>query len=319
MQSVQSSHPCILTGSRDVVVVSEKDRYGKGLRNVLCRESGLVFVDPRPSHRDVEKFYTESYRKEYKGTEVPDRQHVYRAGKVALGRMELLRKYLEPGARVLDVGAGGGEMLYLLMKRGFEAYGIEPNVGYAGHAIAEYGAQIQVGVSGDSVFPPGTFDAVCLFHILEHLENPVEEIRMLMALLKPGGLFFVRVPNVEFNHCYPNTKWHVGHLYNFNDVTLTATFLQAGMSPLAVNTPTDGGTLFGVFQNADPPAKPVSLEGNFGRVLRKLNAHTVPRYFLTPHPYFRAFRKFARNLGERCAVRGRAGCRGLLDAMYDLN
>ena len=316
MVTIQTSHPCILTDSREAVVVSEKDRYGKPLRNVICRESGLVFVDPRPSHREVEKFYTESYRKQYKGTEVPDARHVYRAGKVALRRMALLGKYLEPGSRVLDVGSGGGEMLYLLRNRGYEAYGIEPNVGYAEHAIAEYGAQIQVGFSGDAAFAPGYFDAICLFHILEHLENPLEEIRSLMALLKPGGMFFVRVPNVEFNHCYPSTKWHVGHLYNFNVVTLTATFDKVGLTPLAVNAPTDGGTLFGVFQKGDAPAKPVGLDGNFEKVLGKLRAHTVPRYLSSLHPYIRVFRKVARNLGESLAIRKASGSRQLLDGLY---
>ncbi|SVE37464.1 uncharacterized protein METZ01_LOCUS490318, partial [marine metagenome] len=82
-----------------------------------------------------------------------------------------MESYLQKGMKILDVGAGGGEMLYLLGKKGCEASGIEPNNGYANYATEQYGVDIQVGFAEDADFNPNTFDAILLFHVLEHMEE----------------------------------------------------------------------------------------------------------------------------------------------------
>lgn len=43
----------------------------------------------------------------------------------------------------------------------------------------------------------GQYDVVCLFHYLEHATDPAEEIRAAHAVLAPGGLIFIEVPNPE--------------------------------------------------------------------------------------------------------------------------
>ena len=54
--SVNTNRACPLSNSHSAYVVSDKDRHGKNLRNVISKESGLIFVDPIP-FENTEEFY----------------------------------------------------------------------------------------------------------------------------------------------------------------------------------------------------------------------------------------------------------------------
>ena len=112
MSHVQSHIPCAVCGSHEVDVVAEADRDGRPLRNVLCRECGLVWVDPRPSDEELAKFYAEDYRASYKGAAEPKKKHCYREMLRANLRVARLREFYKPGDHLLDVGAGAGFFAY---------------------------------------------------------------------------------------------------------------------------------------------------------------------------------------------------------------
>ena len=69
-EKIHASRSCPISGSNDVIIVSSKDRHGESLRNVLCKESGLIYVDPVP-FENTEEFYQTEYRKSYKGVHEP--------------------------------------------------------------------------------------------------------------------------------------------------------------------------------------------------------------------------------------------------------
>lgn len=292
------------------------DRHGDSLRTVISKESGLVFTDPRPAHDEVKEFYSELYRQEYKGTVVPKKKHVYRAGRVALDRWQNISSYIQSGDKVLDAGAGGGELVYLLGKKNCQVSGIEPNRGYANHAIEQYDVDIKVGFFEDANFEEESFDIVLLFHVLEHLENPVEEIMRLKKFLKPQGTFVIEVPNVTYTRGYPTAKWHIGHLYNFNKITLGAAAHKAGMEILDLRELGDGGNLFGAFSNSKP-SETLDLSGNYKLVAEKLQAHTIASHLLSPNPYVRPIKRLFRSIGEKLAIRGAQNSRELLDQLYE--
>jgi MPBQ/MSBQ methyltransferase len=112
--------------------------------------------------------------------------------------------HLPPGARVLDLGSGFGSYVIRARDAGLDAVGIEIapfEVGFAqrrsrrlrpgddAEAVYRQGDATQAG------FAPGSFDAVTLWNVLEHIEDAGALLRSVDRLLRPGGQVFMICPN----------------------------------------------------------------------------------------------------------------------------
>lgn len=175
-----------------------------------------------PTADELHQFYAHSYRTEYKGVKVPKPKHVLRAGKAALNRINFLSgKISTPVASVLDIGAGGGEFLYMIKKLSFAstARGIEPNIGYCHYAKSELDVTIDC-AELDSV--SGSYHMITMFHVLEHLINPRNVFQKLHDLLEPEGLVFIEVPWHESYSQSPSNIYFKAHTLYFSIATLTA-------------------------------------------------------------------------------------------------
>ncbi len=102
-----------------------------------------------------------------------------------------------PRGSVLDIGCGRGITLSLLAARGWKTAGVEVSETAAAQARAILGSSIHVGDFLRAPFAAGSFDAVVLWHVLEHLDDPLAVIRRCYEVLRPDGLLVVAVPNFE--------------------------------------------------------------------------------------------------------------------------
>ena len=316
---VTSDLPCCLTGSHDAMVVSNKDRHGQPLRTVICKDSGLVFTDPRLSQDEIKKFYSEDYRKNYKGIITPKPKHILRAGRLAQERLDEIGEFLKPEDSILDVGSGGGEFVYTCKSNGYDAHGIEPNKGYANFSKDAYGIDVDCNFYDEVKFKKESFDCITMFHVLEHLEDPVGSIELLASYLKPNGNFVVEVPNVDYTETAPNQKWHIGHLYNFNLQTLQAAGLKAGLEPIRSYYAGYGSSLFTVFSKT---TKPLSctveeiLDGSFESTRNILRRHTTLSHYLNFHiPIRRCVSRVYRTINEKISVRKMLNPKDILDSL----
>jgi 2-polyprenyl-3-methyl-5-hydroxy-6-metoxy-1,4-benzoquinol methylase len=243
---VNASRGCPISGSTDAVLVSSKDRHGKPLRNIMCQQSGLIYVDPVP-FENTEEFYKSEYRKSYKGVHQPKPKHIYRAGKIALERYSRLSTLLPTSANCLDAGSSSGEFVYLLKSRSHNAQGVEANIPYAEYSQSQL--KIQVSISPFSEFKTEEkFDLITMFHVLEHLEHPIRDLSHLGNILKPGGYFVIEVPNILYPDMAFSHKWHPGHLFSFSAQTLSMLMQKVGFKTISCAPLGDGGNLWGVFQ-----------------------------------------------------------------------
>jgi SAM-dependent methyltransferase len=105
----------------------------------------------------------------------------------------LERAGLDPGARVLDVGAGPGRLVSALNDAGFTARGIEPS--RRSSALAH---QAGIPVERRDLFEhaESNLDAAVMWHVLEHLDDPPTALVTVRGWLRPGGLLLVGVPNL---------------------------------------------------------------------------------------------------------------------------
>ncbi|CAM3811140.1 class I SAM-dependent methyltransferase [Parendozoicomonas haliclonae] len=212
--------PCQFCHHPAFTPVSSKDaKTGQPLPVGMCDGCGLVQVINMPSEEELNSYYREDYRQDYKGVITPRAEHVFRAGNIALERLDLLSRADLWSGRLLDVGAGGGEFTYLASRMGYTATGVEPNKGYSGYAKETYGCDIRTGYLQDI---KGRYDIITLFHVLEHLRDPVAAFAHLHSLLNPQGHLLVEVPWIETKDASPNNIFFRAHLYYFSIETLKA-------------------------------------------------------------------------------------------------
>ena len=111
-------------------------------------------------------------------------------------RKATLTQYKQSGA-LLDLGCSSGAFLEFLKGDSWKLYGIEMSADCARRAEARTGAHVFVGDIPDAPFPPESFDVITCFDVLEHLYEPRRVMARVGEWLKPGGIFYVQVPNVD--------------------------------------------------------------------------------------------------------------------------
>jgi 2-polyprenyl-3-methyl-5-hydroxy-6-metoxy-1,4-benzoquinol methylase len=110
-------------------------------------------------------------------------------------RLAMLRPLVPPPARLLDVGAGRGRFVLAAQAAGYDASGIEPSL-RGTQAAAAAGAPVRRVTLQDAAVEPGSLDAVTLWHVLEHLDDPGAALERIAGWLAPGGALLVGVPNL---------------------------------------------------------------------------------------------------------------------------
>jgi len=310
---ILSERPCPLTGGREAVVIADRDRHGQPLRNVQSEASGILYVDPLPVE-DLARFYRDEYRVSYKQSFVPKAKHIYRAGGVALERHGHSREAAKPGMRTLDIGAGGGEWVYLMQRLGCQAFGIEPNLGYGSFAKDQYGVEVFLGMYQEASFEPGSFDLLSLFQVLEHLADPVEDLRNLSRFLKPGGLFLIEVPDILFPGMRFDHKWHEGHLFGFDALTLEAVAAKAGLRKRFLTVLP--GNLFGVFEKSGEEILLGPDLSGHAEVARTALEQGRDRYWTLPETYTKVPRRLVKRIAEKWISSREKSPRAILDRVY---
>jgi SAM-dependent methyltransferase len=319
---MSDSLACPLCRGRLRQTVSERDRDGQPLRNVLCGLCGLVHADPMPAQTDLDTWYQHAYRTDYKGVVTPRSHHVLRAGRVALERLNRIRVLLADRPRTLDVGSGGGETLYLLIHgAGVPAEGLEPNQGYATHARERLGLPVRQGLIAREAHAPGSCQLITLYHVLEHLAHPREVMTVLHDWLVPGGHLVIEVPNVEATCQSPSHSFHRAHVTTWGIPTLSRLGIDCGLSVVSTWTSADGGNIEVVFRRdehaAPPPAVTLDeITRHYpARVARVLAGHTPMRHWASGRPLIRLASRLGRQMEERLRVRQEPDPRAILDAL----
>ncbi len=216
---------CCLCGSGASLPLASHDRRLKRLTSVVCAGCGLVRTDPMPTEAELAAYYRWNYRADYQFVAGrPPRRHLQRTRAEAVRRADLLA--LPPGARVLDFGSGSGEFLAEGQRRGWTMLGVEPGESYAAHAR---GLGVRVLPALDQA--QGPFDAVTAHHVLEHLRDPLAALRALAALLAPGGVAYLSVPDMGPAPKPAFERLHFAHVHGFVPATLDLLAARAGLVP----------------------------------------------------------------------------------------
>ncbi|MFM2264833.1 MAG: Ubiquinone biosynthesis O-methyltransferase [Bacteroidota bacterium] len=150
-------------------------------------------------------------------------------------KVQLLEKYQPNKGNLLDMGCGTGDFLQVAQQAGWQVQGIEPNE-KAQKIAASKGATL---ISGTPAAADQTFDAITLWHVLEHLPNLELQIKELKRILKPTGTLLIAVPNYKsFDAGYYKQFWAAydvpRHLWHFSKTSIDRLVEQEGMKVVSV-------------------------------------------------------------------------------------
>lgn len=110
-------------------------------------------------------------------------------------RAKRILRSAPPHSRVCDVGCERGELLAVLKQAGWTVKGTQLSKPAAEFAQRRFGIDVHVGELQDAPFAHEVFDVMLLIHVLEHLPAPEAYVAQIRSMMRPGGVFWVEVPN----------------------------------------------------------------------------------------------------------------------------
>jgi SAM-dependent methyltransferase len=186
-----------------------------------CPACGLGRTSPEPE--DLGAYYGPAYY---------GNRHGFTAKYCARRRARLLERAAGTAGRELfDIGCGDGLFLQEAGAGGWRVHGSE--IGGAVELSRRTGIDVRESITDASGLPP--FDAITMWHTLEHFRDPLTTLGEARARLAPGGTLIVAVPDAAgLQASMFGSKWfHLDvprHLHHFNRESLSAVLGKAGFA-----------------------------------------------------------------------------------------
>ena len=201
-----------------------------------CGSCTARFTQNVPGKNEIEKYYkSEDYisHSDTKKGFINSLYHSVRK-RTLQGKRKIIEKFTKLSTgKILDIGAGTGAFLHTMDKDCWEVTGIEPDETARENAKKLYGLGLLPPQQLLNL-QPQSFDAITMWHVLEHVHELHEYMDQLKKLLKPTGCLFIAVPNYtsydekvykEFWAAYDVPR----HLYHFSPASVTQLLLLHGL------------------------------------------------------------------------------------------
>ncbi|MHB2020249.1 MAG: class I SAM-dependent methyltransferase [Candidatus Xenobia bacterium] len=156
--------------------------------------------------------------------------------------LDLLRRYVKQG-KMLDIGTGQGMFSYLAREAGFEVSATEVCPSDITYHRSQ-GLNVFDGYLEDAHFETASFDAVTMWHTLEHVFNPISTLSEVARILKPGGYLVGALPNwrglgtqlrLSLRHpLFDPATDHELHFFHYSPKALRFAFGCVGLEPISV-------------------------------------------------------------------------------------
>ncbi len=215
-----------------------KDLYWK-----ICKDCSLIYRSPVLDNNEIDKLY-ENYDKNVVDQINPD-EHFKKITSLPNSLSENWTKSkwieeclvgnnkLETNADVLDVGCGGGTLLYSLQQiyTDIKMHGVELNKVYASIAKKNLKINLKQEKYKNNLFNK-KFDFIINTKVLEHIIDPLPFLKYIFDDLKNNGMLFIEVPDISDMYYLPpsDERFFIPHIYFFSENTLARLLQKTGFS-----------------------------------------------------------------------------------------
>lgn len=203
---------------------------------VQCRKCGLVYTDPRPTSEAIGSWYPDNYAP-FEG--MFEKSLVDRVKDKLISRdVRNMRGYRDRNT-VFEVGCGNADFLAALRDDRWFVAGVDMSQQAVEIAEKKHGLIIGKGSLLDTHYYDGFFDMIIMKHVLEHVHDPMANLKEAFRILRPGGVLFIWAPNFgSIEDKVFGRYWYMFniplHLYHFSCETLKQYLAEAGFRVTAV-------------------------------------------------------------------------------------
>lgn len=201
-----------------------------------CNQCTLRFTQDVPNQQDIGRYYKSEVYISHSNTSKGSLSRIYKAVRnhTLETKSRLIQKYTVKTGSLLDLGAGIGSFLNTMQGKGWNVTGLEPDDDARNQALKYYNLKLSPADDLSSL-PQNSFDAITLWHVLEHVHELHPYLDQLKMLLKPNGKIFIAVPNYTSSDAsYYGPYWAAydvpRHLYHFSPKSMEVLIKEHGLS-----------------------------------------------------------------------------------------
>jgi 2-polyprenyl-3-methyl-5-hydroxy-6-metoxy-1,4-benzoquinol methylase len=150
--------------------------------------------------------------------------------------LRTLLQFKLPPAKVLEIGCAHGGFVAMLRQAGFDATGLELSPSIVKFATRAFDVPVLTGPIEDQSIANGSYDAIVMMDVMEHLPEPLVTFRRCLDLLKPDGVLLIQTPGYPesstlaelraTDHKFPMMLDPNEHLFLFSQTSARKLFRQ---------------------------------------------------------------------------------------------
>lgn len=216
---------CYLCESKNIKKIKQGVRDDENIEVFKCQNCGLEFLSEfKPT---LNNFYTNG---ELHNKTADFQNWLNRTGIDDIRRFKYLLNIIK-NKSILDFGCGSGEFIRLSKPYSEKIIGCEID-----KSLTEYYKEIEIDVRNSINQIDEKFDVITMFHVLEHLENPIEILEQLKQKLNKNGKIIIEVPNSDDalltlykSKAFKSFTYWSCHLFYYNQKCLKDLIKKCGL------------------------------------------------------------------------------------------